>query len=504
MILEDIVERLAYARPGYTLAAFQQAALPVFGITAKVFTLDAKPLSPLEEGCLRAIDAGLSSRQDIFEFLGLPPKVLSSTLAGLNTREFLSYLRTSKDSAAAVSLTERGRTVLSASRAIEPQERLVRFTYDPFLRRVVFLPIEALYRPREVRELGLRELPLCGLRRPEAADIPLEDIDRVIRRNPTMQREVRELLTIRRLERREMLFLPVVVLFYRADDRDEVQVAIVREDGFSYAHEAAFRDLGGPAALGANLLSRPRALEAAKAVLPPDAVDAIPEVDKLLKAIAAAEAESAKPSASSEVHSAVRAVAEEARARLAQMTQRPLRTHEHPALLRQALTGSSERLLLISPWINHHVVDTGFVSSLTKLLRSGCKVYIGYGIGNDEGHRGDKAQQKPPITDKARLELERLVKEFENFVLKFIGNTHRKVLVSDSRFAVVTSLNWLSFKGDPKMKPRDEFGFLVTDPEALEKVFQDTIDLIQSGYDHPKVSSDTPNRKATRRPSARQ
>ena len=75
-----------------------------------------------------------------------------------------------------------------------------------------------------------------------------------------------------------------------------------------------------------------------------------------------------------------------------------------------------------------------------------------------------------------------------NFVLKFVGNTHRKHLVSDGKFAVVTSFNWLSFRGDPNRKARDELRFLVTEPEDVEKLYRDGIELLKKGYDHPKGS----------------
>lgn len=178
--------------------------------------------------------------------------------------------------------------------------------------------------------------------------------------------------------------------------------------------------------------------------------------------------------------------AEEAKARLRAMTQRELRCHEHPRLLTTALTQTKSRLLIVSPWVNHHVVDGIFIRSLEALLRNGADVYIGYGIGENEDGRGnDKARGNVPITPEAQKEFEGLQKRFDNLTVKFVGNTHRKQLVSDDRFAVVTSFNWLSFKGDQKRKARDEFGILISEPSLLESIFQDGVRLIKEGYDHP-------------------
>ncbi|MEQ8462135.1 hypothetical protein [Coleofasciculus sp. E1-EBD-02] len=43
--------------------------------------------------------------------------------------------------------------------------------------------------------------------------------------------------------------------------------------------------------------------------------------------------------------------------------------------------------------------------------------------------------------------------------------------VSDSKFAIVTSFNWLSFKGDPNRTFRDERGTLVSDSQKIQELF---------------------------------
>ena len=48
------------------------------------------------------------------------------------------------------------------------------------------------------------------------------------------------------------------------------------------------------------------------------------------------------------------------------------------------------------------------------------------------------------------------------------GDTHAKVLVCDRSFAIVTSFNWLSFRGDPRRSFRDERGMHVGLPEFID------------------------------------
>lgn len=82
MSVEAILESAAFARPGFALATFKQAALPVYLLTVRVLVVEKKPLTPIEEGCLRAVEAGLSSPAEIGRFLGLAENVLTGSLQG--------------------------------------------------------------------------------------------------------------------------------------------------------------------------------------------------------------------------------------------------------------------------------------------------------------------------------------------------------------------------------------------------------------------------------------
>jgi len=332
--------------------------------------------------------------------------------------------------------------------------------------------------------------------------VPLADIDKVLQKLPRRDDNTRELLAARRIERREMHFVPCVLLFYRAQSDQEVQVAFYLDDGFSLEHENAFRELGGPELAGAN-----HALTAPEMPVLEDLIEGLNEAQKVIELLSLEQEVSiAMQSEASLDASRIEQIASEGDsertpssgvpnavvARLRAMTQRCIRTHEHPGLLRKALTGSQNRLLIVSPWITHWVIDNMFVMSLEALLRNGVEVTIGYGLADDEGARGtDKAKQKPAITFQAEKELANIQRRFDNFKLVFLGNTHRKLLVSDDKFAVVTSFNWLSFSGDTGKKARDEFGFLVTEPDDVESIFQDAIELLEKGYNGFAVARTT-------------
>lgn len=489
MNLDEILNQAADARPGYSLASFKEAALPIFLLTTRVLILEKKQLNPIEEGCLRAVDAGLFNPEDLSAFLGLQINMLTPVMAVLNAGEFISYTRVQGVASAVIAITSKGRLAITEAKLVVPQERSIKLLFDPIIKRIIHVPIEALYRPRDVKEEGWAEVPLCGSRRPEVEDVPLQDIDKSMARLRSPNDTSTELLSIRRIDRREMHFLPCLLLFYKSIASADVHVAFYRDEGFSAEHEVAFRDMGGPEQVGANhVLATPEQTSFFGEQGPID--DAKPTGPSLAGSERPKEVLFSSENKSDKLTSGN---GSSARPQIIQSgvvlpdnpTLKTIRCHEHQPLLRRALLSSRKRLLIISPWIRDQVVNREFISSIDALLRNGVEVYIGYGLVEDDAKgRANFAHQKLPISKNADRDLSTLAKRYSKFTFKFLGNTHRKVLVSDNEFAVTTSFNWLSFKGDPKEKPRDESGTLIMKYEYVEACFQEAADLLKHGYDH--------------------
>lgn len=467
MSLEQVLEQASTARPGYELAAFREAGLPVYVLTLRVLTLEQKPLGPIDEGVLRAVQAGLSAPEQLVSFLGLSANVLNPVLAGLTTTEQVNYSRAVGESTAKVTLTAKGRTTLVELSTTRPQERTVRVCFDALTKQLLFISPEQLFKPRELKELGFVEVPVGQAKRPEVEDISLQEFDRFLQLQRAGLEEKRELLAIRRVERRELHFLGCVMAFYRSQaNRNEVDVAFWREDGPALEHENRFRALGGPELVGAKLLTMEGTLPAGT----PQPEQPIENRAQAPSASApSAEATTQKPSSAVEGDDP--------------LTVQSVLCHEHPALLRRALLKSRKRLLIVSPWIRHQVVNWEFIASLEALLRANVTVHIGYGLDEGEGAgKGAPGQSKIPITERAEKDLRGLQGKYKNFHLVYVGNTHRKLLVSDDEFAVTTSFNWLSFRGDPKDRPRDEYGEVFRKASQVDKRYQAGMALLEEGY----------------------
>jgi phosphatidylserine/phosphatidylglycerophosphate/cardiolipin synthase-like enzyme len=154
----------------------------------------------------------------------------------------------------------------------------------------------------------------------------------------------------------------------------------------------------------------------------------------------------------------------QANSALAAIPVRGLDVHEHPPLLEQALRESKQRLLIISPWIRAKVVNRSFVRQLENLLKRNVKVFIGYGLGEEDTQMNESDRR-------AEQDLDNLASRFAHFAFVRLGDTHAKILISDRRFIVTTSFNWLSFRGDPNRTFRDEQGMFVGVAELVDNRF---------------------------------
>lgn len=474
MNLEQILEQTAHARPGFDLVSFKEAGLPVYVLKLRILVLERKELSPIEEAVLKAVRAGLDSPGSIYEFLGLSRTVLNPVLASLNTTELINYSRGAADADAKVTLAAKGRLALAEAATVKPQERVVSVCFDALTKKLLLIAPEQLDRSRDMRAMGYFEVPTGTSKRPEVEDIPLQDFDKVLARLSATNEPTGTLLAVRRIERRELHFLRCVMLFYKNHAQPpEVEVAFWREDGPAMEHEVRFQAVGGPDLVGARLLMAEAAstsdlvlpevpAEAASPASPPAAAPVRPN---RASAPSTPSASAAKPGAP-EVE-----------------TMQTLLCHEHPPFLKKALLSAKRRLVIVSPWIRDSVIDWPFIASLEALLKSGVEVYIGYGIEKADGNgKRNAAKDKPDITPRAEADLRQLAERYKNFHFVHVGNTHRKSLVCDDQFAVVTSFNWLSYKGDSQGSPRDERGIVFRKKHHVERLAAEELELLAKGY----------------------
>src|SRR4028118_1617152 len=79
-------------RPGFDLVSCKEVGLPVYKITVQALTQLRKPIPPIEEYVLKAINVGLSSEEDIGGFLGLEPPIIRDALINLRMSEDIDLI----------------------------------------------------------------------------------------------------------------------------------------------------------------------------------------------------------------------------------------------------------------------------------------------------------------------------------------------------------------------------------------------------------------------------
>lgn len=286
------------------------------------------------------------------------------------------------------------------------------------------------------------------------------------------------------IEKRFRQFLPAVALVYRALQHDEVQVSFAIDGRISQEHELAFARGGGlerqpifgslqekvhlplDGILGGRVAEIVEAAEdlrqkVARVTTLRSAVDrASLAVIKAGSGTQRAEAAAAEKQALNELA--------QTEADLLKAPVRPLPVYEHPAIFDEAVSTATQRLLIVSPWIRRAVVDDAFLRNVQRACERGVQVSIGFGLGEEDA--GEK-----PWDAEARQKLEKLAKELPLLDVRRLGNTHAKVLVKDSDFFVITSFNWLSFRGDPSKAFREEWGTIVRDPPLVDDFYAEII-----------------------------
>ena len=481
--LDAVPQKFKHARPSFHLADYAPVALPIYQVTIRALTLSRKPIPPIDEFVLKCIDRGLHRTAEISEFLGLSEKVVKNTLVSLTQMDSIALIPEPGSRVQSLRLTRKGKTSLQTAETEEPEEREFNLHFDGLIRKAAWYERYEVLRFDELRTLGLIEINAYPPRRPQLLDLEIREIERIVRALGNPDQYKRDLLAIKKIERVQKLFLPATALVYLADDGGEVQVAFVVDNKLSREHELAYARMDGPRKQGIDkviratfaenleirtqvneLIDRPEDLQKAEA----EAARVSQAVEQVGAKLELSEEDPEKEKLREELRQ-LKDEKEKTEAALAEFMFLHIYTYDHPPLLKEALTDSTSRLMIISPWIKGEVVDADFLKQLEGLLRNGVAVYIGHGI------QVEPTKKPKPEDQWAKEQLSHLAHKYKNLCFKRLGNTHAKVLIADDKFSVISSFNWLSFKGDSSRPFRDEQGIKVQDKHFIERQFQELL-----------------------------
>lgn len=473
MTSADIAKRFANDRPGFELVHFEDVALPYYRLVLDALIQERKPIGPVEEFVLRGIDAGLDQIDDLCGLLGLERQVVEQAVVALNQVDNVDYRL--EGESRVLRITPLGTRALSGWKEMIPVREEVLIGFD----RLTWTPTgrhyRSLLRPRDARDMGLTLLPPRLKKRLRPADVDLDLAQRALETIARKSLTDASVIAIKDVGNHQM-FLRGLALVYAAESGEDQQVAIAIDGRISEEHETSFASIDGPSRSGLTVDGpapedeRPQLPDGAE--MSPDSERVVVDLERRIATATAsvhrartmtatAEAASGDTLDSEQDRDELVADLEKAQADLAALPVRSIQTFEHRALLEEALDSADRRLLIISPWMRGDVVNANFTGRLRSRLNAGASVHIGWGIGDEDDERG-----RQPL----KL-LERVERDFSSFVLRRLGNTHAKILIWDDNL-VVTSFNWLSFRGDRKRTFRQEEGILISTAGLVDEEYK--------------------------------
>ena len=484
----EVARRFARQRPGYQLVSYREVALPLFRCEVSAMVAELKPIAPVQEFVLRAIAEGLRRHNEIGGLLGLDEDIARAAVVQLMHDDDVVLLEGGVGAANGhgLALTAKGRRTaaeLVQSRLVETEMSV----YIDGLTREVVAVIAArklgAFRASDAKTRGLPTINAHPRKPPKLSEIQDSALNAVLTEETKGRHAKYQVVGISELRRAKRYARPGIALAYRSDETGEVQVSLLIDGAFSDKHDEAFgRALKLSAiriidedwvpfesvveeSLGSDVVA-----QAAAPSVSEDLIDrsrqAVDEQRELRHAIETAHA--------AEVAELKRQLDEAAQrekslmAKFEDLSVRHVPVHDHPDFLRRALKESKERVLIISPWIRAAVVDSALLALLEDAASSGVKVLVGYGI--------TERRNEPPANEadkEAERKLQALARQYRSMHVVKLGDTHAKVLISDSSWAIVTSFNWLSFKGSRKLEFRDERGMYVGLPNKVDELFNE-------------------------------
>jgi hypothetical protein len=471
-------------RAGYELVSYADVAMPIFRIQASALVQGAITFSPIEEFILRLLDVGLTDGSEISGFLGLDAQVVDGVITSLIQNALVR-----EDFDGSVTLTARGREDIAAQRPLRPTTETIAFYVDG-LTRIAYWHSGFLNAPKDVKDLGLVEIRAIPVRNPTLEEIEVEDVDRAIQ-IALGSGDEKKVLRIREIFKVKRFFYDAIALIYKGIGKDDIQVAFAVDGRASEAHELAFAKGGGlkksgiaKSVLGAeddrkivqvcgsdlsNIVKKAESSDHSEGVEARKTVSIAKLKAEIKLKTLSAQHSGDKDKKTDEAYTNLLKEVKELRGKLETFPVRNIPVYEHPPILDDALNTSNNRVLIVSPWITAAVVNGEFIRKIRTLLDRGVNLAIGYGIEEN------LKNYQPRHANSGERELQKLSASYDNFTFVELGDTHAKILIKDSEYYVVTSFNWLSFRGDPKRKFREEWGTMVSVRENVDEFFSEII-----------------------------
>ena len=466
---EELAERYADFKPGFRLLAVEEAAIPVFSVTASVLLQQRKPIAPINEYVLRCIDQGIREPQQISDFLGLGMESLDKSITKLWQSDLIEVSNT--NGVMSLRLTSAGNASLNELAELVPIAQDIWFTFNRLNWKAVPVSTNKLLDQKSIDSGDYIKVKSLKKDRPGVVDFPTKELNQAVKGSMGIEMSDVDILVVKGVEQIETKYQFCYLLVYESTNRGDHVVEVVIEGRINEEMGTAIDNLGGTAFLGMKF-ETPAIEVKSEIEFINSAISKINKPIVSLEDVTALRRKLADPIESSlsiESEDLHKNPQKNNSQGLSELAIRYIDTYEHRPYMNQAIAEAKKRLLITSPWVKGSVVQNDLMFALDAAAKRGVAIHIGYGISLD----AEKCDQW--AIDK----LNKLANKYKNVVVTCLGSTHAKILIWDDN-SISGSFNWLSFRGDDDRTYRQEHSvLLLNQAQITNDLWKDQMDWIE-------------------------
>lgn len=475
MDISRLAQRQANSLPGFQLVSYYSCGIPFYKLLLNVTIQKEKKIGLIEEFCLKLIQVGIKRTEEISSFLGISSSLVEEAFLELSSNDLINIVTTPKLN---VLLTPKGIDCLETANIIVP-EVSTQHMYQDGLTGELYSLFRGLYTGKDVRNNQLHTVK-ADIETPALTNISFNEVVKQYKKQAG--NNLGQLISLNEIERHYIEYRPVSVLIFQNEETSKWDIQIfdgaerlsqyesiimrMESEGIKQI-KSDFKQVSLDIDLNNKIVNIPekiidnalknvkesqkqhshkamltKQLENEKFIL--ENIDNLSIEDRYSKTCKIMELEEQLESLQ--------------KSKIAK--EKILNTYDHRPLLEDALDTAERYVVIISPWIKFTGFDYELENKIKKALRRNVRVIIGYGIGENTEH--DKKSLD-------RLFKIKSDKVGSNLTLVDLSNTHEKVLLVDSKYVVITSFNWLSFKGDPSREFRQETGVYTESSQMINE-----------------------------------
>lgn len=478
MTIDELAKLKANSVPNSMLVKYYEAGIPQWHMEAILTMLKTKKLSVLQEFILKFVSSGIDDVSDIRNFLGINRTAVNNAVALLQKNSLLTVdIFYSK-----LKITDKGENALKEAATIVPEDIEYALYMDGLLGNV-YLDTKKLYTSKELRSFGIKAINTT-VEKPTLDSLVYEDIKRAInffKKNHAYEQDKLEgdLQEVSRVAKTYVEYKKVSVLVFINKSEDiefQVYEGTTRNDDYSIAFQKQYNnntrvlDFDAPnmfemeednsliSILPQEIIESARTFSYKDSTLERELLNLTTQLDTI-KNNEDEEDDQQKESSTERICFLEKKIDEINNERKG--ADRVLSTYDHRPLLLDALDTAQNIVVIVSPWIKSGGLNNEILGRIEKALQRNTQVIIGYGISKKEDSDKWVLQRLIDIQKKKHGNKLRVIK---------LSNTHEKVLIKDNEYMVITSFNWLSFKGDPNKGFRQETGYYTESKEAIKQM----------------------------------